>query len=46
MLKIILVRTAAAIILNICLNLWLIPFMGIAGAALATMISYYLVLLL
>jgi Na+-driven multidrug efflux pump len=41
MLKIIPIRTAAAMILNISLNLWLIPFMGIAGAALATTISYY-----
>jgi len=41
MLKIIPIRTVAAMILNICLNLWLIPSMGIAGAALATSISYY-----
>lgn len=41
LLKIIPIRTAAAMILNICLNLWLIPSMGIAGAALATSISYY-----
>ena len=41
LLKIIPLRTAAAMILNIFLNLWLIPSMGIAGAALATSASYY-----
>jgi O-antigen/teichoic acid export membrane protein len=41
LLKVIPLRTAAAMILNICLNLWLIPLMGIAGAALATSVSYY-----
>ena len=42
LLKIIPIRTSAAMILNILLNLWLIPPMGIAGAALATSASYYL----
>jgi PST family polysaccharide transporter len=41
LLKVIPLRTAVAMILNICLNLWLIPLMGTAGAALATSISYY-----
>ena len=41
LLKVIPLRTTAAMILNIFLNLWLIPLMGIAGAALATTISYY-----
>jgi Na+-driven multidrug efflux pump len=31
----------SAMILNIALNLWLIPTMGISGAALATSISYF-----
>lgn len=41
LLKIIPLRTMVAMILNILLNLWLIPPMGIAGAALATTASYY-----
>lgn len=41
LLKVIPLRTSAAMILNIVLNLWLIPSMGIAGAALATSASYY-----
>jgi len=41
LLKIIPLRTAAAMILNICLNLWLIPRLGISGAALASSISYF-----
>jgi len=41
LLKMIPLRTAAANVLNIFLNLWLIPQMGIVGAALATSVSYY-----
>lgn len=41
LLKVIPLRTAAAMILNIFLNLWLIPLMGVTGAALATSVSYY-----
>jgi len=31
-----------SMVVNIVLNLWLIPIMGIAGAALATLISYFM----
>ena len=41
LLKIIPIRTAAAMALNIGLNAWLIPLTGIAGAAIATTVSYY-----
>lgn len=40
LLNLIPLRTATAMILNICLNFLLIPRMGIAGAAIATSISY------
>lgn len=40
-LKLIPLRTTVAMIVNIALNILLIPRMGIAGAALATSISYY-----
>lgn len=35
------INTTLGAILNIALNLWLIPWMGINGAALATVISYF-----
>lgn len=39
--KLTFVRTTVGAILNILLNLWLIPAMGAIGAAVATLISYF-----
>jgi len=42
----ILKATAIAAVANILLNLWLIPIWGIAGAAVATLVSFLLILLI
>jgi O-antigen/teichoic acid export membrane protein len=39
--KLTFVRTSVGAVLNILLNLWLIPAMGAIGAAVATLISYF-----
>lgn len=39
--KLTFVRTTIGAIVNILLNLWLIPLMGIMGAAIATLIAYF-----
>lgn len=35
-------RVASGAIANVLLNLWMIPMMGISGAAVATVVSYYI----
>ncbi len=41
--KIIFFGNLATVIVNVLLNLWLIPRLGLSGAALATLVSYFII---